>query len=118
MNSRQPCYSDFLNELIKIQKETPSQHTGKKGLTDSEMAHLIGCSRQLYQATRTGKVPLGYKVVKGAIKIFPGLREFAIYFLTDSADKRAVIADTSTTTHQKPQNKILTVFKKVRDYFH
>ena len=41
--------------LRQIQKE--------KGLTDAGMAILIGCSRQLYQMTRTGKIKAGGKVL-------------------------------------------------------
>lgn len=41
----------------------------KQGLSDQQMARKIGCSRPLYQRTRTGKIPIGGKFLKGAMKL-------------------------------------------------
>ncbi|MBA7645676.1 hypothetical protein ES703_53434 [subsurface metagenome] len=62
------------------------------GYTDSQMAHRIGCSRQLWQMTRAGKIPPGKKILT--------------FFLTKDADSLAPTADNSTTPHQSAQNKI------------
>ena len=40
-----------------------------QGYTDTEMAEKIGCSRPLYQRTRTGKVPVGGTFLRGAMKL-------------------------------------------------
>ena len=45
------------------------------GLTDGEMAKRLNCSRQNYQKTRTGEIPLGNKLLKGISTAFPGLRK-------------------------------------------
>jgi imidazoleglycerol-phosphate dehydratase len=41
----------------------------KQGLSDQQMAGKIGCSRPLYQRTRTGKIPVGGRFLKGAMKL-------------------------------------------------
>lgn len=48
--------------------------------TDGDMAKLIGCSRQLYQATRKEDISVGWTITKGSIKVFPQLRNMAILF--------------------------------------
>lgn len=68
----------------------------KQGYPDGEMAEILGCSRQLYQMTRTGKAQLGTKILKGIIKAFPELEGDAIYFLTNSAKGL-----TKTATHYR-----------------
>ena len=52
-----------------------------EALTDREMADRIGCSRQLYNMTRTGKAPIGYKILEGAVRAFPELEKPALNFL-------------------------------------
>lgn len=78
--------SDSLTKLKQAQKDY--------GYTDSKMAHLIGCSRQLWQMTRAGKIPPGKKILT--------------FFLTKGADNLAPAADNSTIPHQTAQNKILS----------
>ena len=56
------------------------------GLTDSEMSQLLGCSRQLWQMTRTGRTPLGRKILTGIVPAFPELQKDTIYFLSNSAN--------------------------------
>ena len=48
-----------LQKIIQLQKN--------KGYTDQQMADRIGCSRPLYQRTRTGKIPTGGTFLKGAM---------------------------------------------------
>lgn len=52
---------DVLRQIIKLQEEN--------GYSDSEMAARIGCSRPLYQRTRTGKIPVGGTFLKGAMQL-------------------------------------------------
>lgn len=52
---------DVLRQIIKLQSE--------RGYSDSEMAARIGCSRPLYQRTRTGKIPVGGTFLKGAMQL-------------------------------------------------
>jgi imidazoleglycerol-phosphate dehydratase len=53
--------SDILEKVVRIQNT--------RGYTDSEMAQKIGCSRPLYQRTRTGKVPVGGTFLRGAMNL-------------------------------------------------
>lgn len=45
------------------------QLQNSKGYTDEQMAEKIGCSRPLYQRTRTGKVAVGGTFLRGAMKL-------------------------------------------------
>jgi imidazoleglycerol-phosphate dehydratase len=51
----------ILAKIVQIQQ--------KQGLSDNQMARKIGCSRPLYQRTRTGKIPIGGRFLKGAMKL-------------------------------------------------
>ena len=57
--------TDIVYRLFLFQKS--------RGYTDSQMAYLIGCSRQLYQMTRTGKITPGKKILT--------------FFITGEADR-------------------------------
>jgi len=72
-------------ELTLIAKIRDIQ--SQKGLPDKEMAKRLGCSRQLWQMTRTGKTPIGSKIMKNVSKAFPELQQDVIYFLTNDAQK-------------------------------
>ena len=72
-------------ELTLISKIKEIQE--REGLTDVEMARRLGCSRQLYQGTRSGKIPLGRKILNGIMTGFPELKKDVIYFLTNDANK-------------------------------
>lgn len=93
--------TQLVNKLIKIQE--------KENFTDLQMAERIGCSRQLYQMTRTLRIPVGVKILKGALKAFPELSGDAYIFLIDSADKQTEKADVRTTIPQALQDRILRV---------
>jgi imidazoleglycerol-phosphate dehydratase len=51
----------ILARLVQLQQ--------KNGYSDQQMANKMNCSRPLYQRTRTGRVPLGGKILKGAMKL-------------------------------------------------
>jgi imidazoleglycerol-phosphate dehydratase len=51
----------ILGRIIELQQ--------KSHMSDQQMAKKIGCSRPLYQRTRTSKIPLGGRFLKGAMKI-------------------------------------------------
>ena len=57
--------TDIVNRLFLFQKS--------KGYTDAQMARIIGCSRQLYQMTRTYKITPGKKILT--------------FFITGEADR-------------------------------
>ncbi len=98
----------FLTELLAIQKK---EHlTDKKCFTDEEMATKIGCSRQLYQMTRTEKIPVGFKILEGAVRAFPELQRSAIYFLMHGANKTTETADQHVTPCQTSHNRRHGVF--------
>jgi len=43
----------------------------RNGYTDQQMADIIGCSRPLYQRTRTRKISAGGRFLNGAIALLP-----------------------------------------------
>jgi len=53
--------SEILNQVVQIQNS--------HGYSDQQMAEKIGCSRPLYQRTRTGRIPVGGTFLKGAMKL-------------------------------------------------
>lgn len=59
----------------------------REQLSDREMGQLLGVSRQLYQMTRSGKIPPGNRILKGISATFPELQQDVIYFLSNDADK-------------------------------
>jgi len=62
---------DVLQKVVQLQNSF--------GYSDQQMADKIGCSRPLYQRTRTGKIPVGGTFLKGAMK-----------FITSVVDSRRV----------------------------
>lgn len=65
----------------------------REGLKDREMAKLLGCSRQLWQMTRTGKIPLGNTMLECISRNFPGLHKDVLKFLSRNGDKSSRNAD-------------------------
>ena len=53
--------NEVLDKVIAIQNE--------RGYSDQQMAEKIGCSRPLYQRTRTGRIPVGGTFLKGAMRL-------------------------------------------------
>jgi imidazoleglycerol-phosphate dehydratase len=53
--------NDVLKKVIGVQERC--------SYSDQYMANIIGCSRPLYQRTRTGKIPVGGTFLKGAMKL-------------------------------------------------
>ena len=53
--------TDILEKIVQLQNS--------RGYTDEQMAVKIGCSRPLYQRTRTGRVPVGGTFLRGAMKL-------------------------------------------------
>jgi len=95
----------FIDKLKQIQSDN--------SLTDLKMAQRLGCSRQLYQKTRTEQIPLGIKILRGVINAFPEeLSKDAIYFLTNEAHQLAEVADRNA--HQSAQNKISAHLRALR----
>jgi imidazoleglycerol-phosphate dehydratase len=52
---------NVLQKVIQLQNQ--------QGLSDQQMAEKIGCSRPLYQRTRTQKIPMGGTFLKGAMDL-------------------------------------------------
>ena len=59
--------NDLISKLRAIQVAN--------GLSDLQMAQLLNVSRQNYNKTRSGKIPLGNKILKGIPRAFPELQE-------------------------------------------
>jgi len=53
--------NEVLDKVIAIQSE--------RGYSDQQMAEKVGCSRPLYQRTRTGRIPVGGTFLKGAMHL-------------------------------------------------
>lgn len=51
----------LLKKIIQLQKDND--------YSDQQMAEKIGCSRPLYQRTRTGRIPMGGTFLKGAMEL-------------------------------------------------
>ena len=58
----------------------------REGLTDREMAERLGCSRQLWQMTRTGRIPLSNTITRCISKNFPELNKEVLKFLARDGD--------------------------------
>jgi imidazoleglycerol-phosphate dehydratase len=55
----------ILQKIIQLQESNR--------FSDQQMAEKIGCSRPLYQRTRTNKIPMGGTFLKGAMKLLESL---------------------------------------------
>ena len=56
---------DSTDDMLKKIKQIQDSNA----YSDQQMADMIGCSRPLYQRTRTGKIPVGGTFLKGAMKL-------------------------------------------------
>jgi DNA-binding XRE family transcriptional regulator len=70
---------ELIAKLIEIQ--------ARAVLTDKEMAKQLGCSRQLWQMTRTRKIPPSNTIIKCISKNFPELHSDLIKFLAQDGDE-------------------------------
>lgn len=102
--------TSLVESLKRIQDE--------QRLTDGAMAQKLGCTRQLYQATKTGKISLGLTILKGSTMAFPELIGDAIFFLTNDAHIRAKVVDACTTIPAPSQSRILGALRGFCDVFH
>lgn len=85
-------------KLIKIQI--------KEKLTDKEMAVRLGCSRQLWQMTRTGKTSLSNTLIKCIYKRFPKLKRDVENFLNHDGDRLSREGDRNPLKQpSQPQGK-------------
>lgn len=78
-------HEDIRAKLIRIQKSLSYK--------DKQMAQVIGCSRQLYQMTRTGRITPGVKILT--------------FFVTGQGDRLLESLDAPLTAHQTPPNRFL-----------
>ena len=58
--------NDILDKVVRLQEDG--------GYSDQQMANKIGCSRPLYQRTRTGRIPVGGTFLKGAMKLLASVK--------------------------------------------
>ena len=82
----------------------------REQLSDSDMAERLGCSRQLYQMTRSGKIPLGNKILKGISIVFPELQQDVIYFLSNNDNRLSNNANNPLSQPSEPQGRGLKRF--------
>ena len=74
---------DMLESLIMEQE--------KQGSSDQQFAAQLDCSRQLWQGTRTGAIPMGDTILKGTARAFPNLRRRALYMLVNLPNKNQAV---------------------------
>lgn len=74
-----------VSQLIQIQT--------RDKLSDRQMAERLGCSRTLWQLTRSGKLPLGEKMIRGIFRSFPELHTSLSFFLANDVKKSERSAD-------------------------
>jgi len=63
--------------------EALMQRQSESRASDAVFAELLGVSRATWGLTRTGKLPLGITVVRGAMRAYPDLEPLAVAFLRD-----------------------------------
>ena len=91
-----------------IRKLTEIQARNK--LTDGEMAQTLGCSRQLYNATKMGKISIGLTILRGIKQSFPELSSSILISLDNAT------AGNRTNRPQARQNApTASFFRKLRD---
>jgi imidazoleglycerol-phosphate dehydratase len=71
--------NEVLKKIVQVQD--------LRGYSDQQMADKIGCSRPLYQRTRTGKIPVGGTFLKGAIR----------FLETEDTTKRSAVINRKTS---------------------
>jgi imidazoleglycerol-phosphate dehydratase len=59
---------DTMNSIDNV-LEKIVRYQNERSYSDQQMAEKIGCSRPLYQRTRTGRIPIGGTFLKGAMKL-------------------------------------------------
>lgn len=96
----------FIQHLTKIQE--------REGYTDLQMSNRLGCSRSLFQMTRTGKIPLSITILKGSIRAFPELKRDAYIFLTNDASVITNVPTITTTPHETPSQRFLGALRAFR----
>jgi len=77
---------DSNTKLIERLVELQNKGGNDKPYTNSQMARLLGCNRQLYQATVSGKIAIGLTILKCAVRTFPELKGEVLIFLSDDVD--------------------------------
>ena len=71
----------MLAELIRRQREA--------GENDAEFSQRLGIPRSTWYNTRTDIIPLGPRVVRAALAVWPDLREAALDWLTSNGEEAA-----------------------------
>jgi len=75
----------IISKLVQIQ--------ARDKLSDKKMAKRLGCSRALWQLTRTEKTPVNAKIIKGIARNFPELHTALLVFLSHDVKESELIAD-------------------------
>lgn len=79
----------------------------REGYTNFQMAEKLGCSGQLYRDTKSGSLPVGLTLLKGAVKAFPEVALDALIFLADGANISTYLVEICRDTHQtSPSQKL------------
>jgi hypothetical protein len=66
----------LLHQLISLQR---ASH-----LSDRAFARTLGVSPALWSKTRAGRLPLGYRVLRGAARTYPHLKDAILSHLSHS----------------------------------
>jgi len=73
----------LLQKLIEKQK--------LEGLSDGKFALKLGISRQLWQATRTGKMRIGERLITGVLKAFPELTVYVLWLWQEREERQCKV---------------------------
>jgi imidazoleglycerol-phosphate dehydratase len=77
-------------ETAKEIMEKIIQYQKAYSYSDQQMAEKIGCSRPLYQRTRTGRIPVGGTFLKGAMKLLA---------LSETNERKAIVQRATKETN-------------------
>ena len=73
------------------------------GLSDLGFAAALGISRQLWQATRTGRKGVGLLVLKAILRTYPDLTDDVIAYLSNGSKEEAPVREPVQVPRPEPR---------------
>lgn len=98
--------STMLDKLIKLQNQ--------EGMSNRQFAEKLGISTQLWQATRTGKRPIGLMLIKAIMRAYPKLRFDVFVFLCRECYEmpaHSLSHDISSEDYQTLRQRFLAAYR-------
>lgn len=88
----------LLDSLIEEQR--------RRSLSDRAFARLLGVSQALWSNTRTGKIPVGVKILSGVAREFPLLAKDILAYLASLAVERSPKEEEQVASGQCRGNRV------------